>query len=85
MAGTALKFENGSMGFERCVDCVGGKQFLRAFIHHAATGRTTSASVEIRDVVAFATETVRQALLADGHNEIELTELTWTSRAREPS
>lgn len=79
MAGAKLEFDNGCLGIERCVDPTDGKQYLRACIQSYSTGRTTTAPVEIRDVMAFATEVAKQALLADGHDEREIGELVWRS------
>lgn len=82
MAGVVLEFSNGYLGFERVENPTDGKQYLRAVIHSSSTGRTTSAPVELRQVFEFATEAVRQAMLADGHDESELIDLTWESRAK---
>jgi hypothetical protein len=82
MAGAQLIFANGYLGFERVKDPKGEKQYLRAVIHNNSTGLTTSAPVEITQVVEFATEAVRQALLADGHDEEFVADLVWSSRAK---
>ena len=63
MAGAKLDFGNGSLGFERCVDPADDKQFLRAVIHHNATGRTTSAAVSIDDAATFVSEAMKQICL----------------------
>lgn len=75
-----LKFENGTMAVERCEDPKTGKQYLRAIAYQASTGRTVSAPVGPAEVMAFATDAVKQALLADGHDEREIADLTWASR-----
>lgn len=79
MAGTKLDFKGGYLGIERCRDPKSGKQYLRAVIHHAGTGRTTSSDVEVSEVFRFATEMVQQALLADGHPADEVTRVSWRS------
>ena len=79
MAGAVIKFGNGWMGFERCTDPKDETQYLRAVIHSGSTGRTTSSPVTVPQVMEFATEAVRQALLADGHSEDEIKEIAWRS------
>lgn len=80
MAGAMMKFDGGYLGFERCTDPKTGEQYLRAVIQSASTGRTTSAPVEVTKVFEFATEAVKQALLADGHPEGEIANVTWETR-----
>lgn len=79
MTGAVLEFDNGFLGFERVVNPSGGKQYLRAIIHTKSTGRTVSAPVELSEVFSFASEAVKQALLADGHSEAEIGHIAWRS------
>ena len=79
MAGAVLRFENGYLGFERVVNPENGEQYLRAVIHSTSTGRTTSSPVELSEVFSFASEAVKQALLADGHSEVEIGDVRWNS------
>lgn len=69
MAGALLKFSGGYLGFERCVSPDDGKEYLRAVVHSDSSGRTTSAPVTIAEAFQFATDVMKQALLADGEVE----------------
>lgn len=79
MAGAVLRFSNGYLGFERCEDPTTKEQYIRAVIYSGSTGRMSSDSVTLKQVFEFATEAVKQALLADGHSEAELQNLSWVS------
>jgi hypothetical protein len=70
MAAATLKFEGGELGVERCED--GGKQYLRAFVHHAGTGRTASAPIENDEAQRFALDVMKQAVFALGYTEDDL-------------
>lgn len=79
MAGAVLEFEGGCLGFERCIEPGTGKEYLRAVIHSSRRGLTTTAPVEVHKVFEFATEAVKQALLADGYSEADVARVTWQS------
>lgn len=79
MAGALIKFNGGWMGFERCTDPKDDSQYLRATIYTSSQGRTVSGPVTLAQVFEFASESVRQALLADGHSEDEIKEIAWSS------
>lgn len=79
-ASAILEFDNGFLGFERVVNPRDGKQYLRAYIYSKSKGLWTSAPTTIREVVAFASEAVKQALLSDGYSESEIGDVTWHSK-----
>lgn len=64
------------------LECLNGKNWLRAVIYSKRRGLQTTAPISIHDAVAFATELMKQAMLADGHDESELQEMAWVSKSK---
>jgi len=54
-------------------------EILMAQAYHKGKGAYFSSQISIKDAMKFATEIVRQALLADGHDESEIGEIKWVS------